>query len=259
MLLKERLKNMTTIEIYELVLDRSISRFPENFWEGQDGRLRGLECVEYLLREKLNWSNEDIRKNFCKQVLLDNKLGGMLSSCFDNSPLKCILMYMKDTYQPWQYQVAPTNYWTKETAREAIKFMFKELNWSKDDIKKNLCQNTFKDFGLLAMLSKFYKSSPYRALNDVMPMEFHEWELQNTPLNFWNRANCKKAVTWLLNERIDKNIDTLTCEEVRNIFVENGLEYMLAYKFKSNVKKALSIVDIELPFVLTSNSVVASF
>lgn len=259
MLLKDKLKNMTTIEIYELVLTKSISRFPEGFWCGEDGKNRGLECLEYLLYEKLEWDNEKIRKKFCKKILLDNKLGGMLHACFDNSPLKCIITLLGDTYEPWQYNVAPRNYWNNETAREATQFMLKKLNWNSNDIKNNLSKETFKSFGLTAMLQSVYNGSPYEAINDLMPGEFNEWELKNTPLNFWTEDNCKKAMIWLVNEKISSNSETLSCDEVRDIFSKNGLGYMLQSKFKSNVKKALSLIEDKLTFTLTSNSIKASF
>ena len=146
MLVKDLVKEMTTVEIYELVLNKSISRFPEGFWHGKEGKRRGLECLEYLLYKKLKWDNEKIKNNFCKQVLLDNKLGGMLVSCFNNSPLKCIISLMGDIHKPWQYRVAPTNYWNNETGRKATQYILDELRWNDDDIKNNLSQEIFKDF-----------------------------------------------------------------------------------------------------------------
>ena len=101
---------------------------------------RGLECVEYLLYKKLKWSNEKIRTDFSKSLLIKNKLSGMLLACFGNSPLKCILSLLGDTYEPWQYNVAPRNYWNNETSKKATVFMLKELEWDEDDIKNKLSQ-----------------------------------------------------------------------------------------------------------------------
>lgn len=246
MLLKEKLKHMSTIEVYELVLTRSISRFPEFFWEGEDGRKRGLECVEYLLYHKLKWDNEKIRINFSKELLIKNKLSGMLSACFNNSPLKCILTLLGDTYEPWQYNVAPRNYWNNETARKATAFMIKSLKWNEEDIKNKLSQETFKDFGLLGMLVQVYKSSPYKAINDLMPGRFKEWELNNTPLNFWSKKNCKKAIVWLINEKIGPTYKDMNYNELREFFIKNGLGYMLQNKFKNSIEKALDLVKDEI-------------
>ena len=246
MLLKERLKFMSTIEIYELVLNREISRFPEFFWEGQEGKKKGLECLDYLLFTKLKWKKEDVPTKFSKSVLTKNKLGGMLAQCFHNSPLECILTLMGDTYKPWEYNVAPTNYWTRETARFATKYMIDKLNWNDEDIKEKLCLNTFKDFGLLPMLMKIYDSSPYKAINDLYHGRFKEWELNNVPLNFWTDNNCKKAILWVINNKLDNNYKEMPLEEIRTVFVENGLGYILQYKFSNSIKKIFNFVDINL-------------
>lgn len=246
MLLKEKLKFMSTIEIYELVLNREISRFPEFFWEGQEGKQKGLECLNYLLFTKLKWKKEDVPKKFSKSVLTKNKLGGMLAQCFHNSPLECILTFMGDTYKPWEYNVVPSNYWTKETAQFATKHMISSLNWNDEDIKTKLCLNTFKDFGLASMLIKIYNGSPYKAINDLHPGRFKEWELNNVPLNFWTDNNCKKAINWLVENKLDDNYKEMPLEEIRAIFMKNGLGYMLHHKFNNNIKKTFAFVGIDL-------------
>lgn len=245
MSLKEKLKFMSTIEIYELVLNREISRFPEFFWEGQEGKLKGLECLDYLLFTKLKWKKEDVPKKFSKQILLENKLGGMLAQCFHNSPLECILTLMGDNYKPWEYNVAPTNYWNRETALFAIEYMMNELQWTDEEIKTKLCLQTFKDFKLASMMMKVYDSSPYKAINDLFPGKFKEWELNNVPLNFWTEENCKKAIYWIIENKLDENYKEMSCEELRIVFHENGLGYMLQHKFSNSIKKVFNFVNID--------------
>lgn len=245
MLMKEKLKFMSTIEIYELVLNREISRFPEFFWDGEEGKARGLECLNYLLFSKLKWSDEDVLEKFSKKILKDYRLYGMLAQCFDNSPMRCILTLMGDKYQPWEYKVAPTNYWTRETAKSATLFMLNKLQWDDEDIKSKLSVSTFKDFGLLSMLSTIYNASPYKALNDVCP-HIKEWELQNVPLNFWNEKNCKEATLWVINTKLNGKYHNMSFEEIRDVFVNNGLGYILHSKFNNSIKKIFKFVDIDL-------------
>lgn len=246
MLLREKLKLMPTIEVYEMVLNENISRFPEFFWHGEEGKKRGLECLEYLLFTKLEWSIEDVPKKFSKSILREYKLSGMLAQCFHNSPLECILTLLEDTYQPWEYKVAPRNYWTKENAQFATKYMIHKLKWNDEDIKSKLCLNTFKDFGLISMLAKVYNRSPYNAINDAFPNKFKEWELNNVPLNFWSDSNCKKAIHWLVKNKLDSNYKKMSMEEIRDVFKKNGLGYMLNSKFKSNIKSTFEFAGIEL-------------
>lgn len=246
MLMKEKIKFMSTIEIYELVLNRDISRFPEFFWEGEEGKKRGLKCLDHLLFTKLKWKIEDVPNKFRKSVLTKNKLGGMLAQCFHNSPLECILTLMGDTYKPWEYNVAPTNYWTKETGLFATNYMINKLKWNDEDIKEKICLKTFKDFGLLPMLMKIYDGSPYKAINQLYPGRFKEWELNNVPLNFWNDDNCKKAILWVIENKLGNRYTEIPLEEIRAIFVKSGLGYILQHKFNNSIKKIFDFVDISL-------------
>lgn len=245
MLLKEKLQSASTIEVYELVLNGNISRFPELFWYGEDGKRKGLECLDYLLFTKLKWSIEDVPSKFSKSILTKHKLGGMLAQCFNNRPLECILALMGDTYQPWEYNVAPTNYWTKENAQFATRYMINKLNWSNEDIKANLSIKTFKEFGLASMLMKIYNSSPYNAINDIFPGEFNEWELKNVPLNFWTNDNCKKAIDWIIKNKLGNSYKNMSATEIRTVFQKNGLGYMLQSKFNNSIKKALDFIESE--------------
>lgn len=248
MLLRDKLKDLTTVEIYELVLNRSISRFPEFFWEGEDGVKRGLECVEYLLYEKLKWDNEKIRTDFSKSLLIKNKLAGMLSACFGNSPLRCVLALLGDTYEPWEYNVAPKHYWSNVTAKKATATMINKLGWNEDDIKDKLSQKTFKEFGLSAMLIQVYGSSPYRAINDLMPGKFKEWEFNNVPLNFWSKENCEKAIIWVITKEIGPEYKCMNYGQIREVFIKNRLAYMLRNNFDNSIEKALDSVKDKINF-----------
>lgn len=243
MTLKEELETLSTVEVYELVLDRHIYRFPEGFWQGEDGKARGLECLEYLLFQKLEWKEEDVPKKFSKKTLKDNKLNGMLAQCFRNSPLECILTLMRDKFKPWEYNVAPTNYWTKENALFSMECMIESLNWDEEDIKKNLCLQTFKDFGLNSMIMKFYNSSPYQAISDLYPGKFKEWEFNNVPLNFWTDNKCKEAVLWVLENELDGSWEDKSFKEIRDAFMKNRLSYILQHKFKNNVNKLIQFAE----------------
>ena len=123
--------------------------------------------------------------------------------------------------------------------------MLNKLQWDDEDIKSKLSVSTFKDFGLLSMLSTIYNASPYKALNDVCP-HIKEWELQNVPLNFWNEKNCKEATLWVINTKLNGKYHNMSFEEIRDVFVNNGLGYILHSKFNNSIKKIFKFVDIDL-------------
>ena len=252
MKLKDKLNYFNTIEIYEMVLDGRLSRFPEFFWEGEDGIDRGMECVRYLVYEKLKWEDEDIKNNFCKKILASNKLGGMLGKCFNNSPLRCVIKLMGDKYKPWEYAVAPRNYWTYENSKNAVIYMIEEiLKWDDNDIKNNLCQNTFEEFGLKSMLLATYEGSPYKAINDIYPGRFFAWELKNTPLNFWTDEMCISATKWLVEDVLKLDFSKDKHVGLQKEFFKYGLGYMLSNKFESSPYKA---IDFAYPGVFTESN-----
>ena len=58
---KDEIKALSAVEVYELVLNGYIRRFPNGFWQGVDGYDNGLKCLRYLLEEKLKFTDEDIK------------------------------------------------------------------------------------------------------------------------------------------------------------------------------------------------------
>ena len=51
---------------------------------------RGLEATKWLIEEKLNFDEEDIKDKLSANLFRDNGLGGMLYICFNNSPYEAI-------------------------------------------------------------------------------------------------------------------------------------------------------------------------
>ena len=115
-------------------------------------------------------------------------------------------------------------------------------------LKINYLKKTFDEFGLLAMLVQVYNASPYKAINDLMPGKFKEWELNNVPLNFWSKHNCQKAIIWLITEKIGPTYEYMNYNELREAFIHHGLGYMLQSKFKNSIEKALDGVKDKIEF-----------
>lgn len=232
---KEIVRNLEVEEVYELVLNGSISRFPAGFWEGEHAKEKGIRCVNYLLRNKLEWTDEDIRDKFCKKVLIQHKLSGMLKICFDNSPTKCILTIMKDKFYPWEYCAVSPNYWNRETGRNAVKIAIEEkLGWDIEDIKNNISSKVFKELGLSAMLQCVYGGSPYRAICDVYPNKLKAWELKNVPIGFWDECTAREAIKWLIEDKLNLSLNEDKYLGLQKEFIKHGLGYLLSDKFENS-------------------------
>ena len=57
------LTKYSEVEIYELVLNGTIGRFPPDFWNCDEVNSYAPQITKHLLEEKLKWSKEDIKEN----------------------------------------------------------------------------------------------------------------------------------------------------------------------------------------------------
>ena len=73
-------------------------------------------------------------------------------------------------FKPWELHM---NQITDEIAMQAIKWLIEEkLQWTKEEVCKNICANTFRDYGLESILSHKFNNSPIKALEFAYPGEY---------------------------------------------------------------------------------------
>ncbi len=130
----------------------------------------------------------------------------------------------------------PKNYWNKEIAKDATIWLIEEkLKWDDEQIKHNLCTNTFKENGLLSMLYSCFNGSVFSAINNAYPGKFHEWELRSVPRNFWNKDTAKRATIWLIEDKLKWDDEQIKNNLCKKTFVDNGLASMLKIVFNDSV------------------------
>ena len=115
---------MNPIEIYEAVLNGRISRFPRDFFSGEGINCNTSVCVpiiKYLIEDKLNWNEEDIKENLTRNVFREYKLGGMLTHIFDDSPYLALNFAYPNKYNPWELKRDNEKLLDKETWNRGYK------------------------------------------------------------------------------------------------------------------------------------------
>ena len=220
-----------------------LNNTPMKYWEDKSNCKK---ATEWML-DKLNWSDEDIKKNLSTEVFKKNGLDGMLTAAYKGSFHSLMNDVYPNKFMPWEFKVAPKNYWKdKDNCKKAMKWMLDKLNWSDEDIKKNLSQKTFVENNLLGMLFYRYNGSVHKAINDVYPNKFKPWEYKNAPKNYWkDKNNCIKATKWLIckmkysNEDIEKKL-------TRKVFKENGLNGMLRSGYEGSVRKLVEDLKMDI-------------
>lgn len=139
---------------------------PANFLNNKHNCKRIMQwiCVkECIHRDKKKFCNTMSIELFEKYGLgkAVKKMGGLYNYVNYVYPGK---------YKPWELKIYRI---TDNIAKQAVKWLIEEkLKWSKEEVCKNICANTFRDYGLESILIHKFSNSPIKALDFVYPGEY---------------------------------------------------------------------------------------
>ena len=231
--------------IYDLINHAYPGRFkpwelnnvPKNYWTKETAK----EAIKWMIEEKLKWSHDDICKKLTRKIFFENGLDSIFDKEFDGKIYEAINYIYPGQFKPWQLNTVSHDYWNKETAKEATVWLIEEnLQWTDDEIRKNLTRKSFRENGLGGMFNIIFNNSTYAAINCIYPDRFKPWELKQAPQGFWNEETAKEAIIWLFEEKL-KWTDEEICEKLtKNIFYENGLLSMFQKIYNSNIYLVLN-------------------
>lgn len=89
------------------------------------------------------------------------------------------------------------------------------------------------------MLYALFNDSVFKALENAYPNRFYEWELAYNPRNFWDIKSAKVTTIWLFKKELKWSDEEIIQRANKQIFIKNGLYYMLHAVFHQNVSKAI--------------------
>jgi hypothetical protein len=144
---------------------------PNSFWNEDNG----IKAIKWLLEDKLNLSDEDIKNHYSRDMIIQNGLGGMLAHVFKDRPYEAINIAYPNKFKPWEFKSTPKNYWTKLTAKEATIWLFNEkLKWTKKEISDNLSIRFIRNTELNSPFQLVFKNSLYELMKNAYPE--YEWD-----------------------------------------------------------------------------------
>ena len=73
---------------------------PINFWNKE----KGIEATKWLIEEKLKLTDEELKEQLSVNLFKDNNLGGMLRSCFNDSPYRAINSTYPNRFKPEDFK-----------------------------------------------------------------------------------------------------------------------------------------------------------
>lgn len=123
-----------------------------NHWNKDEG----IIAVKWLIEDKLKWNDQDIKKNYSKQIYKDNNLYGMIQSCFNASPFEAINSAYPNCFKEWELPNVPRNFWnSKENCINATKWLIEEkLKLDITTAKQKLSYAHFKDNNISSLCNK---------------------------------------------------------------------------------------------------------
>ena len=218
---------------------------PNSYWQGEEGRQHGIEAIRWLFEEKLEWTEEEIKKNG-QSVFAENDLIGMIRIAFDSNMFEAINAAYPGRFKPWEIGLhVPNSYWTKEKGIQAVKWLIEEkLQWNEEEVKQNLTKSIFKEHGLYGMIQRCFESSPYQALNETYPGRYKPWSFARPPMGYWTEETCFEAFRWLVEEV--KGYKTI--EEVKENMTMKDLQDhgMYALKGRYGIKHLIKMYEAYL-------------
>lgn len=119
------LLSLPTIEVYKLLLDGAIVRFPNRFWVGNEALARSIEIIKYLVEDILKWDELDLRERMSIRVFKEHKLLGMLNSMFEGSAYLAVENAYPGKYPAYKLANVPRNYWNQDTVAAANRWATK--------------------------------------------------------------------------------------------------------------------------------------
>lgn len=171
----KKLSLMDPVEVYKLLLNGSITKFPKNFFGKSDSKNLEIcaKITRYLIKEHLRWNDEELCENLSKKIFYTYKLRGMLQNIFHNSPYEAINNAFPNHFKPFQLNCIPKGYWTLETGSEATIWLLEEkLKWNKKQICAQISKKTFYNNRFGGMLQIVFHDSPYEAITQSYPNQF---------------------------------------------------------------------------------------
>lgn len=209
-----------------------LSCTPSNYWNSKENRIK---ATKWLFEIRLKWSVEDIKKNVSQRVFIENGLGALAVKL--KGGLYSLVNEAYPEIRKWEFPFVSVSYWHEEENRvDALDYLFKEkLQWSVEDIKKNISQKLLMENNLAGLL-KYYNGSPYQLVSDYLKEEnIKAWELPVVPNGFWKKdENCLDAIKWLI-EKFDINKDNID-KVTKSFLIENSVYGLVFNKYNKSMK-----------------------
>lgn len=237
----EILNAMEPEEVYTLILNGNINKFPNHYWKGEVGKERAAKCIKHLVEKVLCWSDEEVLQNFRYETFHNHKLKTMVQVCFNDCHHKALNYAYPEKFQIWRFKTSPRNFYTKENTLNALRWEIQNnLKCSRKTIKTTISDKLMKELKLYRGYQKHFKCSPYNILNELHEYKFKATELKKVPKGYWSIERTIDEIVDV-TEKKDYTVKELMNSWSRKFVEDNRLMTPIDYFFKGNYIKALEL------------------
>lgn len=203
----------------------------------------GKESFIWLIEEKLEWSDKDIKEKLNLQVLKDNGLSGMIDKVFNRSVFKALDTVYPNRFKPWELSVAPKNTWDIKTCIKAFHWLLEDkLDWTEEDIKNNLSLSILTDNGLLGMLYTDHFKGSLRSLITASYPHIPLEEIKSLKEYRNNKENASKIIKETIDIHAGNDVDKIKELISQKFLIDNNLQYLIVKHFNNSVAAAIEYV-----------------
>lgn len=160
-----------------------LKRVPKGFWTFETS----LKILKEIVEEKEKFTDGQLLNVYSLEWLMKNGLGGACSIYFNDSPFQMLNAAYPGRFKEWEIKSVPNNFWTKETAMEALIWWIEEKEkLTKDRLIEVFSGIWLKERKLGSVVRMYWEGNAYKMLDEVYPNQFREWELKKVSHDFWN-------------------------------------------------------------------------
>ena len=124
--LKELLK-MDAVQVYQMVLDGDLKKFPDGYWQELSALKNAAKCTKYLIEDVLKLDDDALREIKLATLFRNGKLSDMVKECFGGSHYKAINNAYPFKFNEWEFRPVATGFWSdKENGAKATRWLLEE-------------------------------------------------------------------------------------------------------------------------------------
>ena len=238
--------SLSEIEIFHLVLDGVLPKYPNGIWSPPFGIDYATNILKYVIEDILKWNEDDILEKYDIYLFRKYKLNGMIAQVFNSSPFEALDAVYPNKFKRWQFYRA-RGCWkngSDDDIIKAVKEIYEEEFGIKnvDDLYKiKNHRDIIMNYGLNGIIHA-RKISYHELLKMVYPEIEEEKFDGRSGKSFYDFED---AIILLRNIFKEKG---MTHEDITNLTADSLNEYNLYGLFVIKYKMSIyEVIDLVYP------------